>query len=55
MAESELGFPIGGAGLEQLSTVFCGSGRNTETVETDIGDLIRLSRGNVYPISTNGN
>jgi Cys-tRNA(Pro)/Cys-tRNA(Cys) deacylase len=70
MVESELGFLIGGvgpfpvradirvvfdAGLEQLGTVFCGSGRNTETVEMDIGDLIRLSRGNVYPISTNGN
>ncbi len=68
--EFELGFPIGGvgpfpvradirvvfdAGLEQLGTVFCGSGRNTETVEMDIGDLIRLSRGIVYPIGTNRN
>lgn len=63
--ESELGFPIGGvgpfpvrtdirvvfdAGLQDLGTVFCGSGRNTETVEMDIGDLIRVARGRVYPI-----
>ena len=63
--ESELGFQIGGvgpfpiradvrvvfdAGLAHLGTVFCGSGRNTETVEMDIGDLIRLSQGQVYPI-----
>ena len=70
VVKSELGFPIGGVGpfpvradirvvfdvgLEQLGTVFCGSGRNTETVEMDIGDLIRLSRGNVFPIGTNCN
>ena len=63
--ESELGFQIGGVGpfpvrsdvrtvfdanLERLGCVFCGSGRNTETVEIGIDDLIRLSRGCVYPI-----
>jgi Cys-tRNA(Pro)/Cys-tRNA(Cys) deacylase len=63
--EGELGFQIGGvgpfpigddirvvfdAGVEGLGTVFCGSGRNTETVEMDAGDLIRLTRGCVHPI-----
>jgi Cys-tRNA(Pro)/Cys-tRNA(Cys) deacylase len=63
--ESGLGFEVGGVGpfpvrkdirvvfddtLGDLGTVFCGSGKNTRTVEIKIADLIGLSGGLVYPI-----
>jgi Cys-tRNA(Pro)/Cys-tRNA(Cys) deacylase len=63
--ESELGFEIGGVGpfpvredirvvfdqaLAPLGNVFCGSGRNTRTIEMKSADLIRLAHGRVYPI-----
>ena len=63
--ESELGFEIGGVGpfavredirvvfdasLEGVGTIFCGSGKNTRTVEMDADDLIALSDGIMYPI-----
>ena len=63
--ESELGFEIGGVGpfpvrddlrvvfdqaLALLDHVYCGSGKNTRTIEMKIGDLIRLANGRVYPI-----
>jgi Cys-tRNA(Pro)/Cys-tRNA(Cys) deacylase len=63
--ETELGFEIGGVGpfpvredirvvfdqtLAPLGNVFCGSGRNTRTIEIRIADLIQLSRGRVFPI-----
>jgi len=63
--ESELGFEIGGVGpfpvredirvvfdqtLAPLGNVFCGSGRNTRTIEMKCTDLIRLANGRVYPI-----
>lgn len=61
--EDQLGFEIGGTGpfpvldsvkiimdqsLEDLCPIFCGSGKNTETIEMDIADLICL----VSPIIT---
>jgi Cys-tRNA(Pro)/Cys-tRNA(Cys) deacylase len=63
--ESELGFQIGGVGpfpvrrdirvvfdqtLAPLDTVFCGSGKNTRTIEMRCDDLIALADGRVYPI-----
>lgn len=63
--ESELGFELGGVGpfpvredirvvfdatLTNLGNVFCGSGRNTHTIEMKSTDLIELSRGRVFPI-----
>jgi Cys-tRNA(Pro)/Cys-tRNA(Cys) deacylase len=63
--ESELGFELGGVGpfavrkdirvvfdasLEGLGAVFCGSGRNTRTVEIDVDDLAALTNGIFYPV-----
>jgi Cys-tRNA(Pro)/Cys-tRNA(Cys) deacylase len=63
--EAELGFQIGGVGpfpvredirvvfdqtLAPLGNVFCGSGRNTRTIEMKSADLIQLAKGRVYPI-----
>jgi Cys-tRNA(Pro)/Cys-tRNA(Cys) deacylase len=63
--ESELGFEIGGVGpfpvrpdiqvvfdrsVGGTGNVFCGSGRNTRTVEMDIADLIDLTGGSVHPL-----
>jgi Cys-tRNA(Pro)/Cys-tRNA(Cys) deacylase len=63
--ESGLGFEVGGVGpfkvrkdirvvfddtLRCVGTVFCGSGKNTRTVEIRISDLMRLSGGRVFPI-----
>lgn len=62
---SELGFEIGGVGpfpvrpdirvvfdatVAQLDDIFCGSGRNTLTVEMRAADLISITGGCVYPI-----
>lgn len=62
---TELGFEIGGIGpfairddvrvvfdatLPLLNIVYCGSGRNTRTIQIGAADLIALSRGIVYPI-----
>lgn len=62
---SELGFEVGGVGpfpactdirvvfdesLGQLGTIFCGSGKNTRTIEMKIDNLIGLSGGHTYPI-----
>jgi Cys-tRNA(Pro)/Cys-tRNA(Cys) deacylase len=64
--ESELGFEIGGVGpfpvredirvvfdktLAPLDNVFCGSGKNTRTIEMKSADLIRLANARVYPIT----
>lgn len=64
--ESELGFDVGGVGpfpvrkdicvvfdssVAQLGRVFCGSGKNTHTVEIEIADLIEIAHGRVFPIS----
>jgi len=64
--ESELGFDVGGVGpfpvredihvvfdskVARLGRVFCGSGKNTQTVEIEITDLIEITSGRVYPIS----
>ena len=64
--ESELGFEIGGVGpfpvredirvvfdetLAPLDNVFCGSGKNTRTIEMKSADLIRLAKARVYPIT----
>ena len=61
--QSELGFEIGGVGpfpvrpdirvvfdqsVGEAGNVFCGSGRNTRTVEMDIADLIALTGGSVH-------
>ncbi len=63
--ESELGFQIGGVGpfpfredirvvfdetLAPLDTIFCGSGRNTRTIEMQIANLIELANAQVFPI-----
>lgn len=63
--ESDLGFELGGVGpfpvredirvvfdatLADLGNVFCGSGRNTHTIEIKSADLIELSHGRVFPI-----
>lgn len=63
---SELGFQVGGVGpfpvREDVSVivdaeaagsgrVFCGSGRNTRTVEIDLSALITLTGARVCPIS----
>lgn len=63
--ESDLGFEIGGVGpfavrediqvvfdasLKDLGPIFCGSGKNTRTIEMGAQDLIGLSKGCVYPI-----
>lgn len=63
--ESELGFEIGGVGpfpvrpdvyvifderLRHVGNVFCGSGRNTRTIEMDVADLIAVSGGAIHPI-----
>jgi Cys-tRNA(Pro)/Cys-tRNA(Cys) deacylase len=62
---SELGFEIGGVGpfpvrpdiqvvfdqsVGQSGNVFCGSGRNTRTVEMDIADLVALVGGRIHPL-----
>jgi len=62
---SELGFEVGGVGpfrvsqdirvvfdapVAQLAHIFCGSGKNTLTVEMQAADLIALSGGCVFPI-----
>lgn len=62
---SELGFEVGGVGpfpvrndirvvfddsVQQLGSVFCGSGKNTRTVEMKGTDLIEITNGRVYPI-----
>jgi Cys-tRNA(Pro)/Cys-tRNA(Cys) deacylase len=67
--EPALGFEIGGIGpfpvrsdirivfdesLTSLGNVFCGSGRNTRTIEMQITDLISLSQGMVYSIVKDG-
>jgi Cys-tRNA(Pro)/Cys-tRNA(Cys) deacylase len=64
--ESELGFEIGGVGpfpvredirvvfdetLAPLDHVFCGSGKNTRTIEMKSADLIELAKARVYPIT----
>ena len=63
--EKELGFEIGGTGpfpvnqnvrvilderLMELGTVFCGSGKNTRTVEMSVIDLARLVQAKIRPI-----
>jgi Cys-tRNA(Pro)/Cys-tRNA(Cys) deacylase len=63
--ESELGFEIGGVGpfpirtdvrvvfdesVGQTGSVFCGSGRNTRTVEMDVADLIALAGGRIHSL-----
>lgn len=65
---SELGFQVGGVGpfpvRDDVSVivdtavtgnggVFCGSGRNTRTVEIDLAALITLTGARVCPISRN--
>ncbi|BBO70076.1 hypothetical protein DSCA_40060 [Desulfosarcina alkanivorans] len=67
--ESGLGFEVGGVGpfpvrsdirivfdeaLRHAGTVFCGSGKNTQTVEIKMADLMALSGGRVYPITKPG-
>ncbi|MDJ0784900.1 MAG: YbaK/EbsC family protein [Desulfosarcinaceae bacterium] len=63
--ESELGFQVGGVGpfpvcddvkvlfdsaLSPSETIFCGSGRNTHTIEIRLADLISISGGERHPI-----
>ena len=63
---SELGFEIGGVGpfpvgegvkvvfdeaARDLGQIFCGSGRNTHTVEIGMRDLLGLTRAAVAPIT----
>ena len=63
--EAELGFELGGVGpfpvrddirvvfdqtLAPLGNIFCGSGKNTRTIEMKSADLIKLANGRVYPI-----
>jgi Cys-tRNA(Pro)/Cys-tRNA(Cys) deacylase len=63
--EELLGFEVGGVGpfalredvevifddsLTQLKSVFCGSGRNTRTVQMDFDELAALPRTRVGPI-----
>lgn len=63
--ESELGFEIGGVGpfpirgdirvvfdqtVARLGTIFCGSGKNTRTIEMKSADLILLTGGRIHPI-----
>ena len=63
--EEDLGFQVGGVGpfpvnhkirvvldqrLRQLDSIFCGSGRNTRTIEMKMTDLMTLTAATVYPI-----
>ena len=63
--EAELGFEVGGVGpfsinaairvvcdqsLLALNSIFCGSGRNTRTIEMQMRDLIALTGATVSPI-----
>lgn len=63
--EEQLGFEVGGIGpfpvndmtriimdreLTGLGTIFCGSGKNTVTVEMNISDLIRLVNPVIWKI-----
>ena len=64
--EVQLGFEVGGIGpfpvhdmvrivvdkeLADIGTIFCGSGKNTITIEMDIVDLIRLVNPVLWKIS----
>jgi len=64
--ETELGFELGGVGpfpvndnvkvildegLLKLGTVFCGSGKNTVTVEMNVHDLAKLTGAKIGSIS----
>jgi len=63
--EEDLGFQVGGVGpfpvnrtirvvldqdLQGLDSIFCGSGRNTRTIEMKMTDLMTLTAATVYPI-----
>lgn len=63
--EAELGFEIGGTGpfpvnedvrvildesLMALDTIFCGSGKNTRTIEMSVTDLACLAKARTHPI-----
>lgn len=63
--QSHLGFEVGGVGpfpvtedvrvvidqgLEDLGIIFCGSGRNTRTIEIDLSKLIGLSGAVLWPV-----
>ena len=63
--QAELGFEIGGVGpfpvkkdvkvifdqhLNALETIYCGSGKNTRTLELQFGDLLTLTDGEVHVI-----
>ena len=64
--ESELGYEVGGVGpipvredvkaifdinLRNLGTIYCGSGRNTRTLELTFVDLLAASAGQVHSIA----
>ncbi len=64
--QAELGFEIGGVGpfpvkkdvkvifdqhLNTLDTIYCGSGKNTKTLELRFGDLLTLTDGEVHGIT----
>jgi Cys-tRNA(Pro)/Cys-tRNA(Cys) deacylase len=64
--EQDLGFQVGGVGpfpvnhtirivldqrLQDLDSIFCGSGSNTRTIEMRMTDLITITRATVYPIA----
>ena len=62
----ELGFEVGGVGpvptqssvrvifdrnLMDAGTIYCGSGKNTRTLEIDFADLLRVTGGLIHPIT----
>ena len=64
--ESQLGYEVGGVGpiplrddvkaifdinLCGLETIYCGSGKNTRTLQLRFADLLAASGGQVHPIS----
>ncbi len=63
--QAELGYEVGGVGpipvrsdvraifdssLRNAGTIYCGSGRNTLTLELEFTDLLRVTRGEIHPI-----
>ncbi len=63
--QAELGYEVGGVGpipvredvkaifdssLRNAGTIYCGSGRNTLTLELEFADLLRVTQGEVHQI-----
>ncbi|MBD3306971.1 hypothetical protein GF339_11145 [candidate division KSB3 bacterium] len=68
--ESELGFEVGGVGpfpvrddvtvifdrhLRNAGTIYCGSGKNTQTLELAFEDLVEMTAGEIQAITREAN